>query len=160
MIAKNSNGKFMANLDTERKDNHTLNVSEMGNNTYRLLAFSMSNAELYGTNGAIVNITFQADADICSGTNTAALKSQVFTATDGTQYKWNDLFFSILVNDNTDIGEILLNNQNDGMVRVYNLTGLLMFSAPQNDFSEKWHHLPSGVYIVNGQKKIKSESTK
>ncbi len=161
-IVKNSNGKLMASLDTERKDDHTLNVSEMGNNTYRFLAFSMSNAELYGTNGPLVNITLGADVNMDSGTNAAALKSQVFTATDGTQYKWIDLPFSILVNgsENTGIDEISQNGQNGGLINVYTLTGLLLFSVPQSEFSEKWHHLPSGVYIVNGQKMIKSENTK
>ena len=103
-IVRNSNGKLIASLDTERKDDHTLNVSELGNNTYRLLAFSMSNAELYGTNGPLVNITLEADANMDSGANAAALKSQVFTATDGTQYKWSDLPFSIQVNGSENTG--------------------------------------------------------
>ena len=161
-IAKNSNGKLMASLDTERKDDHTLNVSELGNNTYRFLAFSMSNAELYGTNGPLVSITLEADANIDSGTNAAVLKSQVFTSTDGTQYKWNDLPFTIQVNgsENTSINEISLNGQKGGMIKVYTLTGLLLFSVPQSEFSEKWQALPSGVYIVNGQKMIKTDDTK
>ncbi len=157
-IAKNSNGKLMASLDTERKDDHTLNVSELGNNTYRFLAFSMSNAELCGTSGPLVNITLEADGNMDSGTNAAALKSQVFTATDGTQYKWSDLPFSIKVNryENTGIDEISQNGQKGGMIKVYTLTGLLLFSVPQSEFSEKWQVLPSGVYIVNGQKNIKT----
>ena len=159
-IAKNSNGKLMASLDAERKDDHTLSVSEFGNNTYRFLAFSMSNAELYGTSGPLVNITLVADADMSNGTNAAALKSQVFTATDGTQYKWSDLQFSIQVNENTGIDKISLNGQKDGMIKVYTLTGLLLFSIPHNEFAEKWQALPSGVYIVNGQKMIKSDDTK
>ena len=161
-IAKNSNGKLMASLDAERKDDHTLSVSELGNNSYRFLAFSMSNAELYGTNGPLVNITLQADANMDSGTNAAALKSQVFTATDGTQYKWSDLPFSILVNgsENTCINEISQNGQKGGMIKVYTLTGLLLFSVPQSEFTEKWQALPFGVYIVNGQKMIKTNDSK
>ena len=159
-IAKNSNGKLMASLDTERKDDHTLSVSELGNNTYRLLAFSMSNAELYGTNGPLVNITLEADANMSSGTNAAALKSQVFTATDGSQYKWSDLPFAVLVNgsENTGIDEISQNGQKSSMIKVYTLTGLLIFSVPQSEFSVKWQTLPSGVYIVNGKKMIQSNN--
>ena len=161
-IAPNDKGKLIANLVTDRINDHTLNVSEMGNNTYRFLAFSMSNAEFYGTSGPLVNITLQANSNISSGTNVAALRSQVFTATDGSQYKWSDKSFCIQINvsENTEIDEIPVNNQNGGLVKVYTLTGLLLFSVPQNDFIEKWQHLPSGVYIVNGQKMIKSDDTK
>ena len=57
----------------------------------------------------------------------------------------------------TGIEEIPLNGQSNKVVKVYTLTGILVFSAHQNDFTEKWNNLPSGVYIVNGQKMIKSE---
>ena len=36
-IAKNAKGKLIASLDEDRKDDHTLNVSETGTNTYRFL---------------------------------------------------------------------------------------------------------------------------
>ena len=96
-IIKNSNGKLMVSLVADRIDDHTLNVSEMGDNTYRLLSFSLSNTEFYDTSGALLNITLKADANISSGNKTAMLKSQVFTAKNGTQYKWNDLSFNIQI---------------------------------------------------------------
>ena len=57
----------------------------------------------------------------------------------------------------TGIDEIPLKEQRGGIVKVYTLTGLLMFSVPQSEFAEKWQRLPSGVYIVNGRKMIKSD---
>ena len=96
-IALNNKGKLMASLDTERADDHTMSVSEIGNNTYRFLTFSMTNAEFYGTSGALVNVTLQANANISDGAKTAILKSQVFTATNGDQYKWSDFTFGIQV---------------------------------------------------------------
>ena len=160
-IARNGNGKLMASLVADRIDDHTLSVAETGDNTYRLLAFSMSNAEFYGTGGALVDITLQADEDISNGAKTVMLRSQVFTATSGVQFKWADKEFGILVNDseNTGIDEILQNSQKGGLMKVYTLTGLLLFAVPESDFSEKWQHLPSGVYIINGQKMIKSDAT-
>ena len=160
-IARNGNGKLMASLVADRIDDHTLSVAETGDNTYRLLAFSMSNAEFYGTSGALVNITLQANEKVSNGAKAAMLRSQVFTATSGVQYKWADRSFGILVNDseNTGIDEILQNSQKGSLVKVYTLTGLLMFSVPQSGFAEKWQDLPSGVYIVNGQKMIKSDET-
>ena len=59
--------------------------------------------------------------------------------------------------DATGIEDIPIMYRSEGRVKVYNLTGLLMFSVPQSDFAEKWKYLPSGVYIVNGQKMIKSD---
>ena len=96
-IAKNSNGKLLASLNSDRIDDHTLTVTELGNNTYRFLAFSMSNAEFYGTSGVLLNITLQANTGISGGTRTATLKSQVFTDKNGTQYKWSDATFSIQI---------------------------------------------------------------
>ena len=158
-IARNSNGKLMASLVTSRIDDHTLSVAETGDNTYRLLAFSMSNAEFYGTSGALVDIALQADEDISNGAMAAMLRSQVFTATSGVQFKWADKEFGIHVNDSeiTGIDEILQNSQKGSLVKVYTLTGLLMFSVHQSGFADKWQDLPSGVYIVNGQKMIKSD---
>ena len=57
----------------------------------------------------------------------------------------------------TGIEEKPIMYRSEGRVKVYNLTGLLMFSVPQSDFAEKWKYLPSGVYIVNGKKMIKTD---
>ena len=63
---------------------------------------------------------------------------------------------SIVFDDGTTgVDEIPLREQKAGIVKVYNLTGMLLLSVPQSDFAEKWQSLPSGVYIVNGQKMIK-----
>ena len=45
-IAKNNKGKLIASLDADRMDDHTLNVEDMGSNTYRFLTFSMTCAVL------------------------------------------------------------------------------------------------------------------
>ena len=67
---------------------------------------------------------------------------------------------SIVIDDGTtDVDEIPLREQKVGLMTVYTLTGLLIFSVPQSDFAEKWKSLPSGVYIVNGKKMIKTEDS-
>ena len=96
-IAKNNKGKLIASLDADRMDDHTLNVSDMGSNTYRFLSFSMTNAEFYGTSGALVKVTLQAADGIGSGNKTATIKSQVFTEVCGDQAKWSDLNFTITI---------------------------------------------------------------
>ena len=96
-IAKNDKGKFVASLNEDRKDDHTLTVSDMGNNTYRFLTFSMTNAEFYGKEGALVYVTLKADDGISEGSKTATIQSQVFTEVSGTQYKWDDKTFQITI---------------------------------------------------------------
>ena len=96
-VAKNDKGKFIASLNEDRIDDHTLNVSETGTNTYRFLSFSMTNTELYGTNGALVYVTLQASDGISEGNKTATIQSQVFTEVSGEQYKWADKTFQITI---------------------------------------------------------------
>lgn len=96
-IAKNSKDKLIASLNAERMDDHTLNVSDMGSNTYRFLSFSMTNAEFYGTSGTLVNVTLVADGNLGTGRKTATITSQVFTEVGGDQAKWDDVTFSINV---------------------------------------------------------------
>ena len=96
-IAKNGNGKLMASLNADRIDDHTLSVQDLGSGTYRLLSFSMTNSEFYGTTGALVNLTLQSDKDISEGTKEGLIQSQVFTKINGRQVKWNDVTFSISV---------------------------------------------------------------
>ena len=43
----------MASLNEDRIDDHTLNVADMGSNTYRFLSFSMTNAEFYEKEGIL-----------------------------------------------------------------------------------------------------------
>ena len=104
-IAKNDKGKFIASLNEDRKDDHTLNVSETGTNTYRFLAFSMTNTEFYGTDGALVYVTLLASEGISEGSKTATIQSQVFTEVSGEQYKWSDKTFTVEINGGGGSGQ-------------------------------------------------------
>ena len=57
----------------------------------------MTNAEFYGTSGALVKITLKAADGIGSSTKSATIKSQVFTEVGGDQAKWSDLSFTITI---------------------------------------------------------------
>ncbi len=94
-IATNTKGKLIASLNEDRKDDHSLTVTDVGDNTYRFLSFSLTNAEFYGTGGALVDLTLEAATDAVGGVKTASVKSQVFTEVSGTQSKWSDVSFSI-----------------------------------------------------------------
>lgn len=143
-IAKNNKGKLIASLDEDRKDDHTLNVSETGTNTYRFLAFSMTNTEFYGTDGALVYVTLQADEDISGGNKTATIQSQVFTEVSGEQHKWNDTAFQITIEASTGVKDLMTNGK---PFDVYNTLGNLVRRNVTT-----LQGLLAGVYVVNGHK--------
>ena len=111
-IAKKDNGKFKISLNADRIDDHTLTVQDLGSNSYRLLCFSMTNAEFYGTSGALVNMTLQADASASAGTKQGQVKSQVFTETNGNQVKWDDISFNISIAAAAVVPEITAEDKN------------------------------------------------
>ena len=92
-----NNGKPKISLNEDRIDDHTLTVQDLGSGSYRLLCFSMSNAELYGTSGTLITMTLHAADNVSAGAKTGNIKSQVFTETSGTQVKWDDLSFTITI---------------------------------------------------------------
>ena len=96
-IAKNDKGKFVASLDDERKDDHSFAVSAQEGNTYRFLAYSMSNAVFTGTGGVLVNISISSDQALEEGVKVANLKAQVFTDAAGNQYNLDNLSFNITI---------------------------------------------------------------
>jgi len=92
-----NNGEPKISLNEDRIDDHTLTVQDLGSGSYRLLCFSMSNAELYGTSGTLITMTLHAADNVSAGAKTGNIKSQVFTETSGTQVKWDDLSFTITI---------------------------------------------------------------
>ena len=96
-IALNNKNKLIASLDGDRADDHTLNVANVGNNTYRFLSFSMTNADFYDTSGPLVHVSLLADENITSGIKIATVKNQVITQSDGTQFKWGEFTFNITI---------------------------------------------------------------
>ena len=101
-IDKNKKDKLIVSLNADRIDDHTLNSSAVGSNTYRFICFSMSNSEFEDSEGDLLYVTLKAAETVGSGTKTATIKSQVFTQGDGTQVKWSDLSFTI----KTDVAEV------------------------------------------------------
>ena len=94
-IDKNKKDKLIVSLNADRIDDHTLNSSVVGSNTYRFICFSMSNSEFEDSEGDLLYVTLKADDGVSNGALTATIKSQVFTQGDGTQVKWSDMSFTI-----------------------------------------------------------------
>ena len=103
---------------------HSFTISELGDNKYRLLAYSMTNSAFLGTNGAIVSITVISDAAITDGIKKADLKSQVFTDANGNQYNLDELAFNIEiatpVNDKLSVADITMPAEGKKQIEIAN----------------------------------------
>lgn len=95
-IAKNSKGKPLVSLNADRMDDHTLSVQEITVDTYRLLCFSLTNAEIADTDGPLFYVTLQANESLADGERAVTISHQVFTAANGELYKWPDTQFSVV----------------------------------------------------------------
>ena len=87
-----------ASLNAGRISDHQLHSAEVGINTYRFLAYSLTNAVISGTDGALINLTLAAAEDISTESQTAKLKSQLFVEPDGTSSTFDDGAYPINVN--------------------------------------------------------------
>ena len=96
-IAVNKKGKLMATLNEDRLDDHTMSVEDIGNNVYRFISFSMTNAEYYETSGELISVTVKAADNITSGAKTATITNQTFTDKNAVQHNLQNTSFSITV---------------------------------------------------------------
>lgn len=97
-VALNPRGKLdYAKGDRYEDDSQQLSMESLGNNTYRVLSFSMSNGLIEGNEGAIMTFTVQSESGLAEGEYTATLKDIVFTESDGTQCEMADATFKLTI---------------------------------------------------------------
>ena len=95
-LEKNESDGLKARLNASRVTDHQLYSAEVGVNTYRFLAYSITNAEISGTDGELVNITLAADEGL-GGEVEAQLEMQVFVDPDGISSVFDDQSCSLSV---------------------------------------------------------------
>ena len=95
-LEKNESDGLKASLNASRVTDHLLYSAEVGANTYRFLAYSMTNAEISGTDGELVNITLAANEGL-GGEVEAQLEMQVFVDPDGISSVFDDQSCSLSV---------------------------------------------------------------
>lgn len=143
-IATNNKGKLVASLDEERMDDHVFSVAYVEDaKVYRFVSYSMSAADFYESQGALVWITLKAADDIASGSLQATLTSIQFTTSDNTQYDLSESYFNIT--STSGINEISAEKP----ATVYDLKGN---QIRKNATSVEG--LAKGVYIINNKKVI------
>ena len=80
-ITKNETGEILVSQNTERLSGHQLYCSEIEANKYRVLAFSMTNAEILGAEGSLVDFTLKANKNISC--KECYIDNILFVKTDG-----------------------------------------------------------------------------
>ncbi len=102
-LATDSKGKVkVTKTDRFEDDDQMLNVTKVGDNTWRFISFSMSNSEIAGTSGVILNAVMAAAETVEQGTYQGVISAAVFTRPDGTQLKLADTKFNIVISNTID----------------------------------------------------------
>jgi len=90
------NGKYLASLAAVRNgSDHGLMLSKVNDTTYRFVCFSAGNNSLKGTDGALVEITLSAAADIENGELTGNVLNAKFTPKKGKSTVFDNIPFNV-----------------------------------------------------------------
>ena len=96
-VAGVESGNLFARLNAERIVDHQLHAAKVKSNTYRFLAFSMTNANFSSSDGDLLHITLSADKDLDNINSTLLIQSQEYVEADGTVHTIGNLSFPISV---------------------------------------------------------------
>ena len=120
-LATDSKGKYqMTKTSRYADDGQSLSASLQDDGTYRVVSFSLSNDKIEGTDGAILNAIVSAGTNVKAGTYEAKIENILFTKTDGTQLKLNDVRFNIVVSN------IIIGDANgDGEINVSDIVEIV-----------------------------------
>ena len=94
-VAKDNKGRFVANISEERNIDHTLNVGDVGQNTFRFLSYSGTNAAFYGTEGTLLYVTLKAEDTFSYGDFSAKIVDAKFTESNGAKFLLAETSFAI-----------------------------------------------------------------
>ena len=138
-IGKNGKVKYEASIVTDRCTDHTLASNLLKGNRYRVVVFSLTNTDLEGTSGPVVNITLQADDTLKEGKLNLKMEGVVLATADEKEDYPADSESTITVSTDTGINGITVDPSS---VKIYDLQGRKVNKPTQ------------GVYIVNGKKVV------
>lgn len=137
----NQSGKvrYSASLVTSRCVDHSLTSNLIRGNRYRVIVFSLSNTDVEGVDGPVVNIKLKAEKDAAEGDYTLKMERVVLATADEKEYYPADSESTVTVSTDTGINGITVDPSS---VKIYDLQGRKVNKPTQ------------GVYIVNGKKVV------
>ncbi len=134
-LAKNSKGKYIVTKTDRYEDqSQSLTVSKTGDNTYRIVSFSLTKGVIEGNEGAILTVALEVADYVTDGIYEGQLTDIVVTAVDGTQRKLASTYFNI------EVKNIIPGDANgDGEVNVTDIVEIVNYimHTPSEQFVEQ-----------------------
>ena len=134
-LAKNLKGKYIVTKTDRYEDqSQNLTVSKTGDNTYRIVSFSLTKGIIEDNEGAILKLSLQVADGIADGVYEGQLTDIVVTAVDGTQRKLASTYFNI------EVKNIIPGDANgDGEVNVTDIVEIVNYimQTPTAQFVEQ-----------------------
>lgn len=133
-VAK-ENGEYKVSLNNDRKADHTLVVGDVGSNTYRFLCYSMNNANIKGTSGALISVSLTADENTKVGTKNVDLEASLLVTSAAASFEPQKSTSDLIVSD-----RVLGDANGDGDVNVADLAAIvncILDKAPDG-YDKSW----------------------
>lgn len=102
-IKKDGEGQLMVKLNDDRMNDHQVQVSETLQNTYRIFAYSMNNANINGSSGILIIVTLNTENDVSLGTVEGHIDTGLLVADNNeiTELETSEIVFKILKKEYT-----------------------------------------------------------
>ncbi len=118
-------------LNEKRANDHSVSYSKVGENTYRVVVYSLSNAAYEGSEGELLNIDVTGDGEY-------SLENILFVTAQQAEKR-----FAPLAGEATGINSTIAEKTFD----IYSVDGILLYKQATST-----EGLPKGVYIIDGKK--------
>lgn len=137
----NGGVKYSASLVTSRCTDHSIGSNLLDGNRFRVVVFSLTNTDVTGTTGPVVNINLKADDDMTEGEKTLRIENITLATQDEKEYYPTPSESKINVTAATGINGIQM-SLDASKQKIYNLQG------------QRVNKVSRGVYIVDGKKVV------
>lgn len=128
---------------------HDITIQQLRNNTYRVLMYSDSKANIREEANGIIALSFAADKDIEEGEYNALITGQLLVSGDGSYSKPSATSAKIYITEPTSVESVSSNHSN---ADIYTTDGILIRKSA--DANSAIQGLSKGMYIINGKKVI------
>ena len=118
-------------LNEKRANDHSVSYSKVGENTYRVVVYSLSNTAYEGSEGELLNIDVTGDGEY-------SLENILFVTAQQVEKR-----FAPLAGEATGINSTVAEKTFD----IYSVDGILLYKQATTT-----EGLPKGVYIIEGKK--------
>ena len=150
-IAEDEDGFPDVTINSERNNNHNVEVVLGSDGLYHFLCYSSTNNSLKGNDGELFHINLVVDENIAPGTYQGSLKGILMSDIDRTELIQNDYTFDITIMD-VEMGDV----NGDGRINGLDIVDIIdyIMGRPSDNFVETASDLTADG-VVNGMDLVK-----